>query len=91
MDGVGATQFGLTVELAKWDTHGQEKLERIRPQGGTTGSGGTQVGEPETVLEGAKKQEVSQRRFLASLQCLHTALHTVLVKFLLQGRGIHHA
>ncbi len=91
VDGVGATQLGLAVELAQRHAHGEKELEGVRPQGRAAGGRRAQVAESETVLQRPEEQPVGQLRLpLAFGGRLLGQLHAEIEHPLLEGRSVHH-
>ncbi len=90
VDGVGAGQLGLAVELAQRHAHGQEEVEGVGAERGAAGCGGAQVGKAEPVLERAEQQPVGQPRPAAAFERVNAELHAEAEHRLLEPGRIHH-
>jgi len=91
VQGIGAQQFGLAVELAHRHAHGLEEPECVRPQRGTAGGGRAQAGEPQPVAQRAEGEEIREPRMPAALHCRQPTGHAELIHPPLQRAGIEHA
>jgi len=61
VDGVGAQEFGLAVQLAQRHAHGEEEAEGLRPQRRPAGRGRTQPGEAQPVAQRGEEQDFRER------------------------------
>ena len=90
MNGVGAAEFGLAIELAQRYADGAEEAEGVGTEQRPGGGGGAQPGETEAIAQGAGQQQGGQVG-LAPLPDggLPGQLHAHMVELELEGRGIH--
>ena len=91
VDGVGAGQLGLAVDLAQRHPHGEEELEGVGAERRAAGGGRTQSREAEAVLERLEDQPVGEPRGLAGLlEAGDRQADAVAVDELLEAGGVHH-
>ena len=89
LQGVGADELGLAVELAQRNTHGEEELEGVGPEGRATGGGGAHASESEPIAEHGEEEDIGEGVASTPVDGGDAAIQEGVEDPLVEGGGIH--